>query len=105
MLLAADHFFKVTAKKEEQVRPADWEDPSVSSSVRDDAPRVIVQKQVLHVGGPYVLESGDSLPELDVVYETFGTLNKKKDNAILVIHALTGDSHCCGYYTYYPTGG
>ena len=103
MLLAADHFFKVTAKKEETVRPADWEDPSVSSSVKDDAPRVIVQKQVLHVEGPYALESGETLPELDVIYETFGTLNAEKDNAILVIHALTGDSHCCGYYTYYPT--
>ena len=102
MLLAADHFFtKVNAKKIENENTS-WEDPSVASLSSDEGPRLISVKQVLHIAEPFKLENGESLPELDVVYETFGTLNDKKDNAILVIHALTGDSHCCGYYTYYP---
>ena len=102
MLLAADHFFtKVNAKKNENENTS-WEDPSVASLSSDEGPRLISVKQVLHIAEPFELEGGESLPELDVIYETFGTLNDKKDNAILVIHALTGDSHCCGYYTYYP---
>ena len=104
MLLAADSFFKkrVKAKKNIDVNNS-WEDPSVASLTNDEGPRLLSVKQVLHLDKPFQLENGESLPELDVIYETFGTLNKAKDNAILVIHALTGDSHCCGYYTYYPT--
>ncbi|WP_380025435.1 homoserine O-acetyltransferase MetX [Effusibacillus consociatus] len=40
-----------------------------------------------------VLQSGRELTDATLVYETFGTLNSAKDNAILVCHALTGDSH------------
>ncbi|BCJ88506.1 homoserine O-acetyltransferase MetX [Effusibacillus dendaii] len=40
-----------------------------------------------------MLQSGQWLRNAVLVYETFGTLNEQKDNAILVCHALTGDSH------------
>lgn len=43
-----------------------------------------------------VLQSGKRLSGAVLVYETFGTLNAAKDNAILVCHALTGDSHAGG---------
>lgn len=39
------------------------------------------------------LEKGGRLPGLTVVYETYGELNAARDNAILVCHALSGDSH------------
>ncbi|NMM25031.1 MAG: homoserine O-acetyltransferase [Phycicoccus sp.] len=46
--------------------------------------------------GSLRLETGESLPQVRVAYETWGTLNAARDNAILVEHALTGDSHVSG---------
>ena len=42
---------------------------------------------------PLTLESGRTLSPITVCYETFGKLNADKSNAVLVCHALTGDSH------------
>ena len=39
------------------------------------------------------LESGRSLSSVTVAFESWGTLNAQRDNAILVLHALTGDAH------------
>ncbi len=39
------------------------------------------------------LEQGGELPSLTICYETYGTLNERKDNAVFICHALTGDSH------------
>ncbi|MCS6553483.1 homoserine O-acetyltransferase [Curtobacterium flaccumfaciens] len=39
---------------------------------------------------------GGRLPSVRVAYETWGTLNAARDNAVLVLHALTGDSHVTG---------
>ena len=44
------------------------------------------------------LENGSYLDQVTVRYEYYGKLNKKKDNAILIIHALTGNHHAAGYY-------
>jgi homoserine O-acetyltransferase len=41
----------------------------------------------------FILESGEKFGPITVGYETFGHLTPEKDNAILVIHALTGDTH------------
>ena len=40
---------------------------------------------------PLRLESGQTLDNFTIAYETYGTLNANKDNAILVFHALSGD--------------
>lgn len=42
------------------------------------------------------LESGGSLPQVLVAYETWGEPDAAKSNAVLVLHALTGDSHLAG---------
>lgn len=46
-----------------------------------------------------ILESGAKLGPITLAYETCGTLNASKDNAILILHALSGDSHVAGYYS------
>jgi homoserine O-acetyltransferase len=47
---------------------------------------------------PMVLESGARLGPVTVAYETWGRLNEGRDNAILVAHAFSGDSHAAGRY-------
>lgn len=42
------------------------------------------------------LESGVALPQVTVTFQTWGTLNASGDNAVLIEHALTGDSHVVG---------
>lgn len=46
--------------------------------------------------GPLALEAGGGLPSVRVAYETWGTLDEERSNAVLVLHALTGDSHVVG---------
>ena len=46
--------------------------------------------------GAMKLESGVTLPGVRLAYETWGMLNQDASNAILINHALTGDSHVCG---------
>jgi homoserine O-acetyltransferase len=46
--------------------------------------------------GPMVLELGGYLPNVRVAYETYGSLAPDASNAVLVLHALTGDAHVAG---------
>ncbi|MPS76318.1 MAG: homoserine O-acetyltransferase [Microbacterium sp.] len=46
--------------------------------------------------GSFRTESGAELPGIRLAYETWGELNPERDNAILLLHALTGDSHVRG---------
>ena len=43
--------------------------------------------------GPLELEEGGPLAEVSITYETWGELSAECDNAVLVCHALSGDSH------------
>jgi homoserine O-acetyltransferase len=42
------------------------------------------------------LDSGDTIAPVDVAYETYGELNQSRSNAILVLHAFSGDAHAAG---------
>ncbi len=47
-------------------------------------------------GRPFALEWGGRLTEVRLAYETWGRLDEQASNAVLVCHALTGDSHAAG---------
>jgi homoserine O-acetyltransferase/O-succinyltransferase len=59
----------------------------------------LVQPQTLHVDAALPLDCGKTLPQYDLVYETYGRLNADHSNAILVCHALSGDHHVAGYHS------
>src|ERR1700748_668268 len=42
------------------------------------------------------LDSGSTIAPVEIAYETYGTLNSAKSNAIQVMHALSGDAHAAG---------
>ena len=76
-----------------------WEDPSTAAISSGDE-KTIVKKQFVTFKDGILLTSGKKLSPVTVAYETFGTLSPQKDNVILITHALTGDSHCSGYYSH-----
>lgn len=43
------------------------------------------------------LVSGRTLPSVEIAYETMGELSPARDNAVLIFHALSGDSHIAGW--------
>ena len=59
----------------------------------------IVTAQTAHFDSPLTLQSGQTLPYFDLVYETYGTLNAAKTNAVIVCHALSGNHHVAGKYS------
>jgi homoserine O-acetyltransferase len=44
------------------------------------------------------LESGRTFGPVTVRYETYGTLNSDRSNAVLILHAFSGDAHAAGYH-------
>ena len=48
--------------------------------------------------GPLELEGGDVLARVSITYETWGTLSADRSNAVLVCHALSGDSHAAKHH-------
>ena len=57
-----------------------------------------VTPQTLHFDAPLPLTSGALLPAYDLVFETYGTLNAARSNAVLVCHALNASHHVAGTY-------
>ncbi len=54
------------------------------------------QGKIHHPIGSFEPELGGSLREVTLAYEAWGELNEAADNAVLLVHALTGDSHAAG---------
>ncbi|MCW8919032.1 MAG: homoserine O-acetyltransferase [Gammaproteobacteria bacterium] len=59
----------------------------------------LVTPQIAHFDTPLQLDCGRQLAAYDLVYETYGTLNRDHSNAILICHALSGDHHAAGYHS------
>ena len=59
----------------------------------------LVTPQKLAFDTPLALDCGGSLPNYEMVYETYGELNAAHDNGILICHALSGDHHAAGYHS------
>ncbi len=51
---------------------------------------------------PLILKAGRTLASYELVYETYGTLNADRSNAILVCHALSGNHHVAGWHADNP---
>jgi len=56
---------------------------------------MIVQSNVVRFDG-ISLDSGATIAPVEMAYETYGELNAAKSNAILVLHAFSGDAHAAG---------
>ncbi|MFT4136223.1 homoserine O-acetyltransferase MetX [Microbacterium sp.] len=67
--------------------------PPVTGAWRDGDP---VGDRRFAAFGAFRTESGQELPGIRLAYETWGELSPRRDNAVLVLHALTGDSHVRG---------
>ncbi|MFP4610622.1 MAG: homoserine O-acetyltransferase [Thiohalophilus sp.] len=63
-----------------------------------DSVGLVTPQKLVH-DAPIDLDCGRSLPGFEMVYETYGQLNARKDNAILICHALSGDHHAAGYHS------
>ncbi|PXA05000.1 homoserine O-acetyltransferase [Coraliomargarita sinensis] len=74
-------------------------DSEQTAQISEEGEVGIVEYQDFVSTEPFHFESGGSIPELRLRYETYGHLNEAKDNAILICHALTGDHHCAGVYS------
>ena len=58
----------------------------------------VVTPQTMHFAEPLPLQSGASLADYTLMYETYGTLNADRSNAVLVCHALNASHHVAGTY-------
>ena len=56
----------------------------------------IVKSKIFKCADPIKLSCGMTLDNYELIYETYGKLNKNKDNAVLVCHALSGNQHVAG---------
>ncbi|HXZ49966.1 MAG TPA: homoserine O-acetyltransferase [Usitatibacter sp.] len=68
--------------------------------MNDAAPRSVgaVTPQRAGFLEPLILKAGKTLASYELVYETYGTLNAARSNAVLVCHALSGSHHVAGWY-------
>ncbi len=83
--------------------PTDFVSEEMQSSLRGAPPVTGAWRDGDHLGsrlfsqlGVFTTENGPTIPHVRIAYEKFGNLNAEKSNAILLFHALTGDSHVTG---------
>jgi homoserine O-acetyltransferase len=61
-----------------------------------------VRPQTMRFAQPLALASGASIADYSLTYETYGTLNAERSNAVLVCHALNASHHVAGVYADQP---
>ncbi len=59
---------------------------------------LIAHPQSLHFDAPLLLQSGGAIRDYSLSFETYGTLNAAKTNAVLICHALNASHHVAGIY-------
>ncbi|MAC46956.1 MAG: homoserine O-acetyltransferase, partial [Oceanospirillum sp.] len=59
----------------------------------------IVEPQIARFDTPLELACGRTLDSYELIYETYGTLNAERSNAVLICHALSGTHHAAGYHS------
>ncbi len=59
---------------------------------------LLAHAQSMHFDPPLALQSGASIRDYDLAYETYGALNAERSNAVLVCHALNASHHVAGVY-------
>lgn len=59
----------------------------------------LVEPSVLKFDQPLALVCGKTIPQYELIVETYGSLNEQRSNAILICHALSGDHHAAGYHS------
>lgn len=59
----------------------------------------LVTPQTRRFDEPLALDCGRTLAGYDLAYETYGSLNADRSNALLICHALSGDHHAAGYHS------
>ena len=59
---------------------------------------LIAQSQTMHFDAALPLQSGASIGGYQLAFETYGTLNERRDNAVLICHALNASHHVAGRY-------
>jgi homoserine O-acetyltransferase len=80
--------------------------PSTAAAAKNAPGSVgVVEAQYLDLPRPVRLDCGQDLTAVRVAYETYGTLNQRRDNVILVCHALSGDAHAAGFSRTAPAEG
>jgi homoserine O-acetyltransferase len=80
--------------------------PSTAAAAKNAPGSVgVVEAQYLDLPRPVRLDCGQDLTAVRVAYETYGTLNQRRDNVILVCHALSGDAHAAGFSRTAPVEG
>lgn len=74
------------------------------SEAAEKGPEIgLVQPQYFEFGDEtdgLILDSGQTLGPVTICYETYGSLNADATNAILLLHAFSGDAHAAGYHSY-----
>jgi homoserine O-acetyltransferase/O-succinyltransferase len=55
--------------------------------------------QIYKYNSPFLLEAGQTLPEIEIAYHTYGKLNAEKNNVVWICHALTANSDCADWWS------
>lgn len=59
----------------------------------------LITPQTMRFDMPLALVCGKTLPAYELIFETYGTLNADRSNAVLICHALSGHHHAAGYHS------